>query len=749
MRIDLNKGEVKTYGDVINKKVSIDPKNIDYITTLLSSNLYSNPEESFLRETISNAWDSHIEAGTTDTPIIIEINDNDIAIRDYGTGISPEDMNNIYCNIGSSTKRESNTFIGGFGIGRFAALACSDVVFIKSYYNGNAYQYVMSKKGNSISVSLVNSSSTTEPNGLEVSISAHYSKLINALNCIKLFPNIYLKCSRSNVFNLRECIAFKSFYMCNYSTQYGLRYNNPEIALGNVIYPVDNTKLKNISSDFYKNFSSAGIIPSFEIGELEITPNREQIIYTNENIKKIEAKYEEVVKEINSIAGEVKLKDFDNIKEIYENYSERTGINLIDKKFEKGCFGVFGLYYSDNINILYKNRLVADTKVKEILHNTFKLDYSLIRELNSIFRYTDFKPVLNKRLNSVTYYVSKDTALNNIEKIIIVSGKKSNNIKTYLDNKYKGKNKYYISYKTKDQIIEYIKSSVVTKNQDFLNALTLVTEYLDKIIEEFDYNDKDYINFVEKLNSEKSNIKINTVKDKKLVVKRHFRVGASGKYEYYNNYVSFLNFIKNQVIKNSCNGVIITTKDYKVDDFTFDDLLILGNYFGWAIYTVKKSAESDLKKYISTLNKKYTSFIIDEYNLDKLSNVKTASIYAKYIYPHKNDITNLLFINIFPEDLLQDIKKIQSRTSYFNPSVLDSLIKMEIESEYYKMIEEQIKKYSDTINAIKYVASSENCSLSSMVLYYILLKNTKLKLNMNTYSKIKNSLIFKMLCQRK
>ena len=132
MIIDNTKtSDVQLYGDIQEYKASIDPKNLEFIVTLLSSNLYSAPEQSFIREIVSNAWDSHVEAGNTDTPVIIKFTrerptvDNrytadyylggTISIRDFGTGISPERFEEIYCNIGSSTKRDSNEYIGAFG----------------------------------------------------------------------------------------------------------------------------------------------------------------------------------------------------------------------------------------------------------------------------------------------------------------------------------------------------------------------------------------------------------------------------------------------------------------------------------------------------------------------------------------------------------------------------------------------------------------------------------------------------------
>ena len=78
MIIDTSQGDIEVVGDVKEFKTSIDPKNLEFITTLLSSNLYSDPEQSFIREIVSNAWDSHVEAGTTDVPVIIRFKREDL-----------------------------------------------------------------------------------------------------------------------------------------------------------------------------------------------------------------------------------------------------------------------------------------------------------------------------------------------------------------------------------------------------------------------------------------------------------------------------------------------------------------------------------------------------------------------------------------------------------------------------------------------------------------------------------------------
>ena len=120
MILNQEQSQASIVGEVQSNKVGIDVNNINFITNLLTSNLYSKPIQSFLRETVANAWDSQVEAGNTNTPILIKIdsiNDNDIeiAVRDYGTGLSPERFDEIYKNIGSSTKRLSNSYIGALG----------------------------------------------------------------------------------------------------------------------------------------------------------------------------------------------------------------------------------------------------------------------------------------------------------------------------------------------------------------------------------------------------------------------------------------------------------------------------------------------------------------------------------------------------------------------------------------------------------------------------------------------------------
>ena len=315
MIIDTSQGDIEVVGDVKEFKTSIDPKNLEFITTLLSSNLYSDPEQSFIREIVSNAWDSHVEAGTTDVPVIIRFKREDlrwhVTIRDYGVGLSPERFQEVYCNIGSSTKRESNDFIGGFGIGKYSSLACSNTVYITSYYEGTAYYYVMVKSGNSITTNLLMEKPTTEKNGVEVTIKniSNICPYQNALDCIVFFPNVYVDgANTAGRVNGAKLKRFTNFAAASIGI-------SSKLLLGNVLYPCNDSLLPYDTQQFLRKINTTGIVIKFDVGEINITPNRENIIYNPETVKKITDRIAAAKDELDALVDAKLAKDYDDIIE--------------------------------------------------------------------------------------------------------------------------------------------------------------------------------------------------------------------------------------------------------------------------------------------------------------------------------------------------------------------------------------------------------------------------------------------------
>lgn len=329
MIIDTSQGNVEVIGDIKEFKTSIDPKNLEFITTLLSSNLYSDPEQSFIREIVSNAWDSHVEAGTTDTPVIVRFrrfgSENTVTIRDYGVGLSPERFQEVYCNIGSSTKRESNDFIGGFGIGKYSSLACSNTVYITSFYEGTAYYYVMVKSGNSITTNLLMERPTDEKNGVEVTIKnvKNITPYNKALQYIIFFPNVYIDGAEdADKINNAKLKRFKNFAAASISV-------SSKLLLGNVLYPIDSRNLSQESIAFLSKLTNTGIVIKFDVGELNITPNRESIIYSSDTINKINTRIAAAKAELDSMIDHKLTCDYDDLIKYYKSVSSIRGYDPI------------------------------------------------------------------------------------------------------------------------------------------------------------------------------------------------------------------------------------------------------------------------------------------------------------------------------------------------------------------------------------------------------------------------------------
>src|SRR5574343_107469 len=87
---------------------------------LLSDTIYSNKGLAVVRELGCNAYDAHVMVGRENDPFEVHIPDaadKTFRIRDYGPGLSPEDMHSIYSTYGHSTKTEDERTTGALGIG--------------------------------------------------------------------------------------------------------------------------------------------------------------------------------------------------------------------------------------------------------------------------------------------------------------------------------------------------------------------------------------------------------------------------------------------------------------------------------------------------------------------------------------------------------------------------------------------------------------------------------------------------------
>ena len=89
--------------------------------------------------------------------------------RDYGTGLTHEQVQNIYTTYFESTKTESNAFIGALGLGSKSPFSYTDNFTVTAIKDGVRGVYSAFINGEGVpSIALMHSENTDQPNGVEI-----------------------------------------------------------------------------------------------------------------------------------------------------------------------------------------------------------------------------------------------------------------------------------------------------------------------------------------------------------------------------------------------------------------------------------------------------------------------------------------------------------------------------------------------------------------------------------------------------
>lgn len=174
MRIQKHIVSVETSGVLASQTFSVRDKDMGFILDILRSKMYNDPIKAMVREVMANARDAHREVGCPDKPIQVVLPtefSKQLEIRDWGPGISPRRMGEIFLNYGASTKRRSNVQTGGFGLGAKTPFAYGDSFSIVTIYNGKKRHYnSYIDETNCGNMDLVSEDDVDEPNSTAIII---------------------------------------------------------------------------------------------------------------------------------------------------------------------------------------------------------------------------------------------------------------------------------------------------------------------------------------------------------------------------------------------------------------------------------------------------------------------------------------------------------------------------------------------------------------------------------------------------
>jgi hypothetical protein len=284
---------------------------------LLTKNVYNDPMLAIIREWSTNAIDACVAAGK-EPEFYVHLptkEEPEFYVRDYGTGLSKEDILGLFSTLGASTKRNSNDFNGTFGLGRMAALSYSVTFNVDSFYKGIHYCYSVTKAEGTPKIVPLYEGPTDEPNGLKLSVPIKVSDieffLDKASSVYKFFDT---KPMLNTPIDIELSIDYKisdDWFILSTANN-GIDPNKNYVLMSNVLYAIpSNNQIE------YKNFR--GLVMILPNGSVSYNPGRESLSLDSITIETINQKFRDFLREAKLLA-EQDIQDQPNDFARYQTY---------------------------------------------------------------------------------------------------------------------------------------------------------------------------------------------------------------------------------------------------------------------------------------------------------------------------------------------------------------------------------------------------------------------------------------------
>lgn len=273
---------------------------------ILRDKLYSNKIRVICQEYLSNGRDAHREIGNS-APLEVILPSStkpQIEFRDFGPGITPERMSDVFCFFGESTKRTSNKQTGGFGIGAKSAWSYSKQFAVTSYVDGTARHYAMAidetRTGEMV---LLEERPTDEPNGARIIVPVKQQDfrtfeewVYRTTQWWDTRPNIRGKCGHHGWLAKHKVVQQGEGWLLA-ETSFGYGNNSggkPAAIVDGIEYPINPDNIEDMDKEV-ANILRHNIFLIFKTGEVEVAANREQLDYVRKTQSVIRLKCKEIV----------------------------------------------------------------------------------------------------------------------------------------------------------------------------------------------------------------------------------------------------------------------------------------------------------------------------------------------------------------------------------------------------------------------------------------------------------------------
>lgn len=269
---------------------------------ILSKQIYSNVIQAPIREIICNAWDSQRAAGKLDVPIRVHLPNQWepwFEVQDKGVGLDHDTMLRVYTRYGASTKALNNDDIGGLGLGCKAPFAYSDAFSVMSVHDGVCRSYSLFKNERGIpALALMGEQVTQSANGVTVRVpvkSQDFDRFLQETQKVLCWFDTPFEVTGNSKYTklvpqVTDTYKGAGWYFREYD-RYGR--DSSLAIMGNVAYPIQPDQLNSRYHSILKMYNFSLVI-HFPIGELDVSPTREDLSYDPITVAQLERKLEEI-----------------------------------------------------------------------------------------------------------------------------------------------------------------------------------------------------------------------------------------------------------------------------------------------------------------------------------------------------------------------------------------------------------------------------------------------------------------------
>lgn len=336
-------------------------RNSSKAFSILSSGLYANKIKAIIRELSCNAYDSHVAAGKPDEPFTVHLPNRLepwFSIRDFGVGLSHDEVINIYTTYFESTKTTSNDFVGALGLGSKSPFSYTENFTVTAIKGGKKGIYSAFVNDSGVpSIALMSESDTDEGPGVEIRFSVEdfndipkfQSEAVAVYTWFKTQPIVtgysgYDAALKSGSISYTEKDIVPGIHRTASISRYSYQQYPSYAVMGNIAYPIEvPNPQQNLGS--LADLLKYGLVIEFNIGEIDFQASREGLSYIPQTIAAIKAKLENLQAKMYDLFLE-KVKGVDKNKWVFAGW--------LIKESQDSLWGQYAVKYAkDNPSPLY------------------------------------------------------------------------------------------------------------------------------------------------------------------------------------------------------------------------------------------------------------------------------------------------------------------------------------------------------------------------------------------------------------